>query len=157
LCIHAKTIFFRPKNREELFNLRHAQARNIVERIFGIVKRRWAVFSRAPEYPVETQAKLVPAIAALHNFLRVHDSDDNALDLGSTGEATSQGSMQREGSGSLEDFFNYEPREISPEELGISITAAERARASARRDRIAQRMWEDYLVVLRERGRVPDT
>jgi hypothetical protein len=39
---------------KELFNLRHAQLRNVVERIFGIVKRRWSIFTRAQEYPIET-------------------------------------------------------------------------------------------------------
>ena len=31
----------RPANREELYNLRHSSARNVVERIFGILKRRY--------------------------------------------------------------------------------------------------------------------
>jgi hypothetical protein len=30
----------RPRNKEELFNLRHASLRNVVERIFGIVKKK---------------------------------------------------------------------------------------------------------------------
>ncbi|KAF7318617.1 DDE Tnp4 domain-containing protein [Mycena chlorophos] len=29
----------RPQTREELFNLRHAQARNVIERIFGVIKK----------------------------------------------------------------------------------------------------------------------
>lgn len=39
---HILTLVFRPQNREELYNLRHASARNVVERIFGVVKRRFA-------------------------------------------------------------------------------------------------------------------
>jgi hypothetical protein len=49
-------IYSRPRNAKELFNLRHAQLRNVVEHIFGIVKRRWSIFTRAQEYPIETQA-----------------------------------------------------------------------------------------------------
>lgn len=130
----------RPTTPEELFNLRHSQARNCVERIFGITKRRFGVFSHAPEYPIETQAKLVPAIAALHNFLRIHDRTDEASDLG-------QNSLGREHSGSIDGFVDspVEPREVTPEELGMHITEAERHRASARRDRIAQQMWADYV------------
>jgi hypothetical protein len=68
----------RPTTLEELFNLHHSQARNCVERIFGIIKRQFGVFSHAPEYPIETQAKLVPAITALHNFFCIHDCTDEA-------------------------------------------------------------------------------
>ena len=31
----------KPKDKKELFNLRYAQLRNMVERIFGILKRRF--------------------------------------------------------------------------------------------------------------------
>ncbi|KAF8145063.1 hypothetical protein K438DRAFT_1589103, partial [Mycena galopus ATCC 62051] len=117
---------------------------------FGITKRRFGVFSHAPEYPIETQARLVPAIAALHNFLRIHDRTDEARDLGPNN------TPQREGSASsFEDFVQAGPieiREIAPEELGMQITEAERNRAAARRDRIAQQMWEDYLAYRQMHG-----
>ena len=57
---------------KELFNLWHAQLHNVVERIFGIIKRRWSIFTHAQEYPIETQARFVSTIRALHNFIRVH-------------------------------------------------------------------------------------
>ncbi|CAD5333200.1 unnamed protein product [Arabidopsis thaliana] len=44
-----------PTNQNELFNLRHASLRNVIERIFGIFKSRFLI---------------VLACAALHNFLR---------------------------------------------------------------------------------------
>ncbi|KAJ7462979.1 hypothetical protein FB451DRAFT_943214, partial [Mycena latifolia] len=49
---------------------------------FGVVKRRGALFTRGPEYRIETQAMMVSAVGTLHNFLRVHNSSDNAEDLG---------------------------------------------------------------------------
>lgn len=30
----------------------------------------------APEYPLTVQAQLVPALAVLHNFIRIHDPSD---------------------------------------------------------------------------------
>lgn len=30
----------------------------------------------APEYPLVVQAKLIPALAVLHNFIRIHDPSD---------------------------------------------------------------------------------
>ncbi|KAL6494285.1 hypothetical protein OROGR_031085 [Orobanche gracilis] len=59
-----------PENAKELFNLRHASLRNVIERIFGIFKSRFTVFKTAPPFPYKTQAELVLACAGLHNFLR---------------------------------------------------------------------------------------
>lgn len=59
-----------PEKEEELFNLRHATLRNVVERIFGVFKSRFAIFKFAPPFPYNTQAKLVLACTGLHNFLR---------------------------------------------------------------------------------------
>ncbi|KAF7314852.1 putative nuclease HARBI1-like protein [Mycena kentingensis (nom. inval.)] len=144
----------RPRNFKELFNLRHAQLRNAVERIFGILKRRWAMFSRAPEYPAETQAQFVAAICALHNFIRVHDKDDQAEyddDNPTRTSATRNGQPCRRES-SLQDLVDNEPPEITPEQLGFSITNEERQRASARRDAIAQEMWTGYKAYMLSKG-----
>ena len=59
-----------PRNAKELFNLRHASARNVVERIFGILKRRFQILQLLPEYAMEIQSLIPPALAALHNFIR---------------------------------------------------------------------------------------
>jgi hypothetical protein len=65
-----------PQNREELFNLRHAQARNIIERIFGVIKKRWRILIMPPSYDMKVQARIPAALAALHNFILEHDPDD---------------------------------------------------------------------------------
>lgn len=54
---------------EELFNLRRAQLRNVIERIFGVLKRQFHLLVSRPEFTYEQQALIV---AALHNFLRIH-------------------------------------------------------------------------------------
>ncbi|XP_057803463.1 uncharacterized protein LOC131018776 [Salvia miltiorrhiza] len=59
-----------PRNADELFNLRHASLRNVIERIFGIFKSRFTIFKMAPPFLFQTQAELVLACAGLHNFLR---------------------------------------------------------------------------------------
>ena len=48
-CLHS------PVNKEELFNLRHAKLRNAIERIFGVLKKRFVILQKAVEYPFETQ------------------------------------------------------------------------------------------------------
>ncbi|KAK3219588.1 hypothetical protein Dsin_013558 [Dipteronia sinensis] len=59
-----------PENEKELFNLRHASLRNVIERIFGILKSRFTIFKSAPPFPFKTQVEIVLACVALHNFLR---------------------------------------------------------------------------------------
>ncbi len=40
----------KPENAKELFNLRHSRLGNVVERIFGVDKKRFKILSSAPEY-----------------------------------------------------------------------------------------------------------
>ena len=65
--------FVRPSNAKELYNLHHASAQNVIEHIFGILKRRFHILLLAPEYDMDVQAKVPPALCALHNFIRQHD------------------------------------------------------------------------------------
>jgi hypothetical protein len=62
----------RPRNKEELCNLRHAQLRNVIERIFGVMKKRFKILKGGGEYTPETSATLVYVLAGLHNFIRIH-------------------------------------------------------------------------------------
>ena len=113
----------RPRNYKELFNLCHSQAQNVVECIFGIVKRWFRLMVAAPEYSLETQTKIVPALCALHNFICVYNPEENI---------------------GLEELSAQAPRR-SPEDFshqGISVQ--EKARANTKRDVIAQEMWRQY-------------
>jgi hypothetical protein len=83
----------------------------------------------APEYSPEVQAKMVPALCALHNFIRIHDPDD------------------------LDDQDRQE--EISRQPLVPStadlkthkVNQVERDRAVARQEKIAHDMWDDYILM----------
>jgi hypothetical protein len=83
----------------------------------------------APEYSLATQAKFVPAMAALHNFIRIHDPNDIYLP-------------------EQEDHFEGPGAVVVPENLGGTISAVEKNHADDRRDSIAGNMWvqyQDYL------------
>jgi hypothetical protein len=67
------TYFLRPQNKEEIFNLRHAQARNVIEHIFGVIKKRWVILVLPSKFDMGLQARIPAALAALHNFIL--DSD----------------------------------------------------------------------------------
>ncbi len=92
----------------------------------------------APEYSIETQAKIIPALAALHNFINEHDPDDMDMDLAPHAQEHPVWHPSREPS---ENTVNTVPSDISEEE---------RDRAVARRDRIARNMWNDYQAYIRD-------
>jgi hypothetical protein len=58
-----------PKNAKELFNLQHASLQNVVERIFGVIKRKFKILGAYVEYSIDTQVHLVLALTRLYNFI----------------------------------------------------------------------------------------
>jgi len=48
-------------------------ARNIIEQIFGVLKRHFRILVCPPEVDMVWQARLPAALAAIHNFIRDHD------------------------------------------------------------------------------------
>ena len=110
--------------------MHHASLWNVIERIFGVIKHRFQLMTAAAEYNLKTQAKIPCALAALHNYIRLHDPDDTTSD-------------------DLDDLDsdtipNVSSGGVAADDLGAHISAAEKERASARRDSIVMAMWEDY-------------
>lgn len=86
---------------------------------------------------MDIQARIPPALAAVHNFILEHDWED----------------IQDGG-----NIMDEEPGRLPAVELHFGTLSqgpadqAEKDEASLRRDRIAQEMWESYQQVLLERG-----
>ena len=74
-----KNTDLKPENKKELFNLRHSQLRNIVERIFNILKRRFLSINSGAEFDISTQIQTQFDLTALHNFIVLHrqTNDEN--------------------------------------------------------------------------------
>ena len=51
-------------NKEELYNLQHAQACNVVEQIFGVLKKWWDILNQPPQYDISIQAHIPAGLAA---------------------------------------------------------------------------------------------
>lgn len=81
----------------------------------------------APEYSPEVQAKMVPALCTLHNFIRIHDPDD--LD----GQ-------------DWQEEVERQPLVPSAADLRSRVSQAEQDRAAAKREKIACNMWNDYVL-----------
>lgn len=64
---------YRPKNKEELFNLHHASLRNVIKTIFSIMKSWFCILEVGCEYTMEFQAQVVPALCTIYNFIHIHN------------------------------------------------------------------------------------
>ena len=118
-----------PESSKELFNFRHSSLRNVVERTIGLLKRRFAYLRHQPYHDIETQAKIVLACCAIHNFLR----NDDIEDVCDEDIATS------------DDEDNPTHVDVSEDETPnahISFTAD--VAWSNNRNTIADLMWADY-------------
>ena len=71
----------RPKNYKELFNLRNSIARNVVERGFGLLKKRWSILRTPSFFNIKTQVRIINACFVLHNFIRTEQANDPVLEV----------------------------------------------------------------------------
>lgn len=129
----------RPANAKELFNLRHASIRNVIERCFGVFKRRFRIFDKPRDgFSIRTQRKLVFALTAVHNFMdrHGHNAEQEYREL--------QKEREREGSPSNMD------QEVNGNQLGLD---SDDDSMLEKRDRIAEQMWKEYQDFLRRSGR----
>ncbi|CAL9024076.1 unnamed protein product [Prunus brigantina] len=121
-----------PENENELFNLRHASLRNVIERIFGIFKSRFTIFKLAPPFLFKTQAELVLACAALHNFLRKEcGSDEFPIEPIDESSSSSSSSIPVDDEDNFEQIYQTQDQQ--------------REDASTWGASIASAMWRDAI------------
>ena len=127
IIVYSSDVFIRPENMKELFNLRHSSLRMEIERIFGVLKRRFKIIRTPPEYSIKTQVLLVLAITALHNYI---------AQCSSTAE--------------FEDGLDDQPEVTDSDGLDTDDSNEQSTAQSVSadmdrfRDNIANRMWIDY-------------
>ncbi|XLR28165.1 hypothetical protein S83_056065, partial [Arachis hypogaea] len=61
-----------PQNHLELFNKKHSSARNVIERCFGLLKKRWAILRSPSFYPIRIQSHIIITCCLLQNFIRMN-------------------------------------------------------------------------------------
>ena len=69
-----------PRCKEELFNMRHARARNVIERAFGLLKGRWGILRSPSWYSVKVHNRIISACCLIHNFIR-REMEVDSLDI----------------------------------------------------------------------------
>ena len=112
--------------------MRHAQACNVIERAFGVLKRRFSVLTTPSEFSIQTQAEIVLACCVLHNLIRLQNdpNDDPEGDIYGN-----------------DDLDNGEPTNTTTNDTSEQTNRQRRANrkeASEFRDRLAKAMWESY-------------
>ncbi|GJZ05792.1 ALP1-like protein, partial [Tanacetum coccineum] len=63
----------RPQSVAEYFNMKHSKARNarnVIERCFGLLKGRWKILASPFFFPITTQVHIILACCLLHNLIR---------------------------------------------------------------------------------------
>jgi hypothetical protein len=122
--MHAVSANQLPRNPRELFNRRHSSLRNVVERVFGVLKNRFQILNYARKgFSIETQVDIVYACIALHNFI-------NATGGNASAEADELDDDQNSPNNDNNDISEEEVEEVSKE----------------RRDEIAKAMYENWTV-----------
>ncbi|KAJ3706851.1 hypothetical protein LUZ61_010556 [Rhynchospora tenuis] len=111
---------------EELYNYRHAQLRNIVEKTFGILKGRFKICKEMHKYKYDMQTDLVIACCILHNFIKRHQHD-NSYDGSSDDEVDSDNAT---GLG-------------NDDEDGSEYSGTATQVGGAMRDRIRDMLWDN--------------
>uniref|UniRef100_A0A803MKZ9 DDE Tnp4 domain-containing protein n=1 Tax=Chenopodium quinoa TaxID=63459 RepID=A0A803MKZ9_CHEQI len=59
-----------PESAEEFYNMKHARARNVTERCFGLLKGRWSILRIPSFFPIRNHGRIVMACCLLHNLIR---------------------------------------------------------------------------------------
>ena len=131
---------YRPRNPQELFNLCHAKAQNVIERIFGVLKHHFHILILGPEYQYSIQAQIPAALCAIHNFIHINNPSEEDSEIGGAEEQYNQ--QADAGDGVMHC-------------IGFQESADDTV--VARCDRIATEMWTSYQEVLQSREDDHDT
>lgn len=129
-------IFYSPVNAKELFNLCHAQAHNVIERIFGVLKQRFRILLLPSHYQLDFQACIPVALCALQNFIKEIDHNEGAIPTDPSQAAYTPFFSDNDDSGG---FISEDDEE-------------ENSEVKLRRKNIANEMWRSYLNYLADGG-----
>ncbi|KAB2626461.1 hypothetical protein D8674_020079 [Pyrus ussuriensis x Pyrus communis] len=56
--------------------MKNSRARNVIERCFGFLKKRWAILRSPSFYPIQIHGRMITACSLFHNFIRMYMAVD---------------------------------------------------------------------------------
>ncbi|KAL8507556.1 hypothetical protein ACS0TY_018194 [Phlomoides rotata] len=113
-----------PQKYQECFNIKHAKARNVIKRSFGILKTRWGIIRSSSYYPIKTQNHIILGCCLLHIFIRTTMNVDPMED------EVPETFSEVDESGASEDFIDV----VEPMQAWTSW-----------RDNLAMQIYADYV------------
>ncbi|XP_062166997.1 protein ALP1-like [Alnus glutinosa] len=129
-----------PRGYKELFNFRHSSLRMIIENCFARLKRRWRILNGIPGYLLVRQPSIILACCTLHNFVGVHNPNDQIF----SGNDAAEPEMdvdQADMSEHPDDYGNND--EAGPSNSGhYDFSQAASVEMAQFREGIAQAMWD---------------
>ena len=122
----------RPQNAKELYNLRHSALRNVIERIFGVVEKRFPILVEMSPYAFPFQCDLVLTAMVLHNFIRSHQLNEDEFDV--------------------PDVENNNADNDDDKIDEVAEVLGNGNELKQWRDGISTAMWNDYVAYIQENG-----
>ena len=123
--------------------MHHSSARNIIERIFGVIKRRFRILLLAAEYSINIQSCIPVALCVIHNIVSSYNPNNDGV------EQWDPVVEQEAGSGvGPEDDKDDEDELDNSEGEQVDGSVPQQQTRNQLRDTIAQAMWVDYQVAL---------
>ncbi|KAH1074076.1 hypothetical protein J1N35_026404, partial [Gossypium stocksii] len=62
----------RASGKKEIFNHAHSSLHSVIERTFGVWKKKWPILRDIPSYSFDKQVLIVIATMVLYNYIRRH-------------------------------------------------------------------------------------
>jgi len=124
----------KPENSKELFNLWHASLRNVIERIFRVLKRKYQILRTPSEYSIATQTRIILACCTLHNWVRSLEGVNADVLLEQESDAS------RRSRASVQPAVAYPDGAVTSKKMDKF------------RDELAEKMWSDYQRYLANGG-----
>lgn len=136
----------RPHTAYELYNLRHSQLRNAVERTIGVLKARFKILTAAHAYPYKMQICLIYTLAGLHNFIRKCANGKEDKFYQEADAAARMSDLEANGRNSGVDLEESEG-------ISMNLVTEESRQMYNFREMLTNQMWEDYKSYESIRGR----
>ncbi|XP_042957659.1 uncharacterized protein LOC122293214 isoform X2 [Carya illinoinensis] len=111
---------------KDLFNYLHSSIRIVIERTFGVLKRRFQLLKNMPEYRPTRQRYIIITCCAIHNFIRTITPNDQTFLAFNNPDDYPKMSMDQDNN---EQFHVHDMSTASAQSMAAS------------RDAIAQAMW----------------
>ena len=140
----------RPATPEELWNLRHAYTRNVVERVFGVLGKRFRILGDPLPYSVPDQHSIIHACFVLHNIILTHRRGTD--DFGAQTNEQYQEEIAQEMAAAQREWERSHPDGVdgawefalAGEEPMREVGRDAEGTGASKRSEIMGRMWVDY-------------